>query len=160
MAVTRIAPGTGTTNFGPPPGFDKVTRIGTGYSAASNTPGAVGAPVTRQLRIASVASSQTGVVEDSFVADGRMRVISVTHGAQAVTAIASFLLYNSTQAANVLGSTTPTTTSTTATSLTTPIVETGDVIQLKVTTDGSGALTSLHVDLTVQYLGAPTNLQS
>lgn len=161
MAVTNIAtPAVTATNFGPPPGFDKVTKIGTGYSVGSSTPGVIGTYDTISLSIASVSNNASAVVEDSFKAPARLRVVAIEHVAQAVVATSSFLVYNSTQSANVAGSVTATTTSAIVTSLTTPTVEQNDVIQLKVTTDGTGAITNLDVKLIVQYLGSPTNAQS
>ena len=159
-AITKIGLPPRTTVAGPPPNFDKVTRIGTGYAMASNTPGEIGSYVTKELRIASVGNSATAVVEDSFIADGRMRIVNFEHGAVAVTATATFIIYNATQAVNVVGATTPATTPARVTSLTTPTVELDDVIQLIVTTNGSGALTNLVIKLTCQYIGDPSNAQA
>jgi len=146
------------TNFGPPTNFDKVsTHVGTGYSATSGTPGAIGTYQSLGLSAASVGNSQTSAVVDSYKATSRLRVVNVESSASAVTATASFLIYNATQAANVIGATTPSTTAAYTSTITTPIVEKDDILQLVVTTDGSGALTNLSVKLGIELLGSPAN---
>lgn len=146
-----------STNFGPPTNYDKVTHFGTGFSPSTGTPGAIGVYEFLSLGAASVANSQTSAVVDSFKAPGRFRVVNVEYAAAAVTATASFLILNSTQSANVVGATTPSTTAAYTSTITTPTVEKDDILQLVATTDGSGALTNLSVKLTIEYLGAPAN---
>lgn len=160
MAITTIAIPPVSTIEGPPPNFDKITQFGTGWAKATNTPGGVGQYFTKDLRIASVGNSATAVVEDSFISDGKMRIVNVENGAVAVTATATFIVYNATQAVNILGTTTPSTTAAISTTITTPIVENNDIVQLIVTTNGSGALTNLVVRLTCQYMVAPQNAQA
>lgn len=159
MAITTIGTPPQVTIHGAPPNFDKVTKIGTGFSMASNTPGEIGSYATKELRMHTVGNSQSGVVFDSFKADGRMRVVNVETGAQAVTATATIKVYNSTQAADILASVTPATTPVVNTTITTPTIEANDIVQLIATTDGTGALTNVVAKLTVQYLGSPSNAQ-
>lgn len=147
------------TNFGPPPNFDKVTNIGTGYKATS-TPAAIGVPFQITLTKDAVAISQSDVVIDSFKADGRMRVINIKHVAGATVATADFRVRNNTQTENILGTTTPVTAATYANpAADTEIVEKDDIVELRTTTNGTGTITNLHVELTVEYIDAPSNVK-
>lgn len=91
----------------------------------------------------------TGVIVDQWIAPCAGYIRKLCHMNYSIAATMSFLVYNSTQSANVLGATTPTSnTGAEVTSFTTPSFAEGDVIQLKVTTSGgAGASKGLNVKL-------------
>jgi hypothetical protein len=110
----------------------------------------VGAPVAVKLTQGTdLGDALTGVIADQWIAPCNGTIREFTHSNYSVAATMSFLIYNSTQAANVVGATTPTTnTAARVTSITTAAVTEADLIQLKVTTSGgSGASKGLPVTL-------------
>lgn len=146
-----------STNFGPPSNADKISKFGTGFGTSSSIPGAIGVTSDIDLFVPSVANSQTDLVVAAFKADGRMRVISLESFATAVTATATFHLYNSTQAVDVVGTVTPSTTPAYTTTIANPVIEKDDIIQVLANTNGSGAITNLSVKIARQYFASPAS---
>lgn len=147
-----------STNFGSAPGADSVTNIFGGANASR----VIGSLFTVALNAESVASSQTDLVKGEFKAPFKLRIKSVVHGNQAVTATASFNLYNVTDSASVVGSTALTSAAEGVVSSFAAsgrnVIDDGDVVQLRCTTDGTGAITSLKVYLVCEAIGDPDNI--
>lgn len=144
--ATYIADGVLSTNFGPPPGADKATVIGTPKS-----PALIGAVQSLAMtHDAQVAASQTNQVVFSFKAQSRMRLVGYSYWARAVVGTVSFDLYNLTDAATPTGSLVPSTTAVdgnTFISESVRYLDNGDVLQVRVTTAAASTVDGLVVVL-------------
>ena len=144
--ATYIADGVLSTNFGPPPGADKVTQIAVPKSNAL-----IGSVQSVAMtHDAQVAASQTNQVVFSFKAQSRVRLVGFSYWARAVAGTVSFNLYNLTDTAAITGAVTPTTTaqdSNTFSSAAVQYVDNGDVVQLRATTAGASTIDGLVVVL-------------
>lgn len=103
--------------------------------------------------------SQTAKVVDQFTAKGDWYVRFASHMNVSTTATASFDVYNLTTSTAVISSTTPTSgTGGTTSTINSPTISDGDVIQLRITTDGTGAAKGVRVKLyATQLAGSTTN---
>jgi hypothetical protein len=123
--------------------------------------GVTGADQTKTLSQGlDMGASATDTLLDQWTAEFDCYVRQAADFAATVTTTASWRLLNSTQAVNVIGPTTPTTGAGSAaiTTITTPNINKGDVIQLLGTTAGSSALKGLRVHLFItQRNGSTTN---
>lgn len=139
MALVFNAPPLGTNAVG---GVVNYTRQGVGVGALQ---------IVHLAQGTDLGDALTNVLVAQWTAPftGTIRHLAHSNYSRAVTQ--TFLVYNNTQTANVVGAITPTTNvAGTTTTFTTPNFTAGDVIQLRVTTSGgSGAVKGLNVWLTV-----------
>lgn len=136
-----------------------VPPLGTGavgqLTNASNKGLLVGAPIVVPLVQGSdLGNGVTAVLASQWTAPCAGFIRDVTLSNYSIAATMSCDVYNSTQAANVIGSQSPSTNAASrVTTITTPAVAEGDVISLRVTTSGGGGASK---GLTAWLLFVPT----
>lgn len=156
--ATEIAEGSEVTNFGPEPGYDKVSAI-----AAPRKFGSVGHHSTVTLGIADdVVASVADLVVAEFRVPQLMRAYKVRTSNQAITGTSSVNIFNVTDAAAVTGTISLTTAdedeTTTFSSTAQETWQEDDVIQVRATTAAASTIEGLIVWADVEVLDKSADL--